>query len=166
MQFQLHDLIIFRRAANKMDVPVKLSVIQLPLGVADFESLVHRVDRFPQRVVIISSDAVEVQVAEGESVSDDSGTRQARVFVAPGTVATLILPDGSEQELTEFKRLTHTSQVSLSHHAWCRRSTNTSVLGAPPTLRLPPRPRRPRRLQRFPISQPLKTMASAAKNVL
>ena len=51
---------------------------------------------------LISSDAVEIQVAEGESVSDDSGTRQARVFVTPGTVATLILPDGSTQELTEF----------------------------------------------------------------
>jgi RHS repeat-associated protein len=42
------------------------------------------------------------QVARGSVVSDKSGTRQATLYVPPGTQATLILPGGATQTLTTF----------------------------------------------------------------
>ncbi len=41
----------------------------------------------------------DLQVAAGSPVSDDDGTRQARVFFEPGTNATMVLPDGTSQPL-------------------------------------------------------------------
>jgi RHS repeat-associated protein len=43
-----------------------------------------------------------MQVARGSVVSDKSGTRQATLYVPPGTQATLILPGGVTQTMTTF----------------------------------------------------------------
>jgi hypothetical protein len=41
-----------------------------------------------------------MQVAQGTSQTDSSGTRQATLFFQPGTTATMTLPDGSTQTLS------------------------------------------------------------------
>jgi RHS repeat-associated protein len=42
----------------------------------------------------------DMQVAQGSVVTDESGTRQAMLLFAPGTEATMVLPDGTAQPLT------------------------------------------------------------------
>jgi uncharacterized repeat protein (TIGR01451 family) len=44
----------------------------------------------------------EIQVARGNPVSDADGARQATVLFAPGTQATMTMPDGSKQALTSL----------------------------------------------------------------
>jgi hypothetical protein len=49
----------------------------------------------PVTTVVDMSGAAPLQVARGSEITDADGTRQARVFLAAGTTAELVLPDGS-----------------------------------------------------------------------
>ena len=53
-----------------------------------------------QVTIIDLSSTVPIQVARGNAVTDDDGTRQATVFFPQGTQATMMLPDGTTQALT------------------------------------------------------------------
>jgi|GEM_PF-5685577 len=52
-----------------------------------------------QVTTIQMDEPTEYQVARGSVVTDESGTRQATVLFAPGTTATMTLPDGTTQPL-------------------------------------------------------------------
>jgi len=53
-----------------------------------------------QVTAINLASTVPIQVARGNAVTDDDGTRQATVFFPQGTQATMMLPDGTAQTLT------------------------------------------------------------------
>ncbi len=50
--------------------------------------------------VTMSSSTTGLQVARGSTLSDSAGTRTATLFIPPGAVATMTLPDGSTAPLT------------------------------------------------------------------
>ena len=50
-------------------------------------------------ITVLSSDAGTAQVARGTVVQDDAGTRQATLVMPPGTMASMVLPDGGVQPL-------------------------------------------------------------------
>lgn len=49
--------------------------------------------------VELSGGSTEAQLAEGSLVTDEDGTRQAALLFAPGTTATMTLPDGTQSAL-------------------------------------------------------------------
>src|SRR5439155_1359862 len=53
----------------------------------------------PQGTEVTLAGATTVQVARGSAVSDADGTRQATLLFAPGTTATMNLPNGTTQPL-------------------------------------------------------------------
>ncbi|OGT12641.1 MAG: hypothetical protein A3F73_08960, partial [Gallionellales bacterium RIFCSPLOWO2_12_FULL_59_22] len=53
-----------------------------------------------QATTISLGAAASMQVARGSVVTDGDGTRQATMLFAPGTTATMVLPDGTTQTLT------------------------------------------------------------------
>jgi RHS repeat-associated protein len=56
---------------------------------------------YDNRITAIDLTAsTEIQVARGNMVADERGTRQATLLFAPGTQATMVLPDGTTQPLT------------------------------------------------------------------
>ncbi len=54
----------------------------------------------PQVTAVTLTGATTIQVARGSAVTDADGTRQATLLFAPGTTATMTLPDGTTQPLT------------------------------------------------------------------
>ena len=54
----------------------------------------------PQVTAIDLTSDAPMQVAQGNSVTDARGTRQATLFIPQGTTATMTLPDGSTQPLS------------------------------------------------------------------
>jgi len=52
------------------------------------------------QVTAVAANAAVIQVARGSVASDVDGTRQATMLFAPGTAASMTLPDGSTQALT------------------------------------------------------------------
>ncbi|MFZ5786981.1 MAG: carboxypeptidase-like regulatory domain-containing protein, partial [Acidobacteriota bacterium] len=55
---------------------------------------------FDPAVSVVDLTQPVVQVARGSVVTDASGTRQATLLFNPGTTATMVLPDGTQQALT------------------------------------------------------------------
>jgi hypothetical protein len=49
--------------------------------------------------ISLSASSTQMQVAQGTSQTDGSGTRQATLLFQPGTTATMTLPDGSTEPL-------------------------------------------------------------------
>jgi RHS repeat-associated protein len=47
--------------------------------------------------------ATEVQVAQGSTVADGDGTRQATLLFSPGTGAEMVMPDGTREPLTTMR---------------------------------------------------------------
>lgn len=58
--------------------------------------------RLDERVstINLSNPTAPMQVAQGSTVTDEDGTRQATVLFPSGTTATMVMPDGSTQPLT------------------------------------------------------------------
>jgi RHS repeat-associated protein len=54
----------------------------------------------PQVTTIDLTASADIQAARGSVVTDADGTRQATLLIAPGTQATMVLPDGTTQPLT------------------------------------------------------------------
>lgn len=52
--------------------------------------------------IALSDTSQPFQIAQGSSVTDDDGTRQATVLFPSGTSATLMMPDGSEQPIANL----------------------------------------------------------------
>ena len=74
---------------------------QLQTPWQDYTALPHVVMIAPDpNVTTIDTAATSEQVARGSSETDTSGTRQATLLFAPGTTATMTLPDGTTQPLS------------------------------------------------------------------
>jgi RHS repeat-associated protein len=54
------------------------------------------------RTTAINLSSPNMQVAQGNPVSDQDGTRQGTLLIPPGTQAELVFPDGSKQSLSSF----------------------------------------------------------------
>lgn len=57
---------------------------------------------YDQVVTLLSSGSAAAQVARASVSADEIGSRQATMFIPPGTTATLVMPDNSTQSLSTF----------------------------------------------------------------
>ncbi len=62
-----------------------------------------RLIQLDSKVTTVLAMAPTMQVARGSAVTDKAGTRQATLLFSAGTVATMVLPGGKKQTLTNLK---------------------------------------------------------------
>lgn len=89
-------------AQRQVDVPWQDFVVIEDVALVPYDTRSTVIDLTPLCDVNMNCVQRPIQVAQGNPVTDDDGTRQATLLVAPNTTVMMVMPDGTSQFIQQF----------------------------------------------------------------